>query len=96
MKECFRKIFITFITFFFAFYINASIKDNPLYNDYINLNDKSNVNVIPSETLNKYDNISRNYFNGNLSTYNIDNLSSSFDLRKGIVNIILARIKLIM
>ena len=81
MKECFRKIFITFITFFFAFYINASIKDNPLYNDYINLNDKSNVNVIPSETLNKYDNISRNYFNGNLSTYNIDNLSSSFDLR---------------
>ncbi|UKI58479.1 MAG: hypothetical protein L6V81_03515 [Clostridium sp.] len=45
MKKYFNRIFVVFVTFFFAFYINASIIDNPKYTEYINLSDKSNVNV---------------------------------------------------
>ena len=41
MKEYFKKIFIVFITFFLSFYIEASIVENPLYKEYINLTDKS-------------------------------------------------------
>ena len=54
MKEYFKKIFIVFITFFLSFYIDASIVENPLYKEYINLTDKSNVSLVPSETLNEY------------------------------------------
>lgn len=81
MKKYFNRIFIVFVTFFFAFYITASVIDNPKYTEYINLSDKSNVNVKPNRFLYKYDIISRNYFNGNLSTYSIDSIPSSFDLR---------------
>lgn len=81
MKEYFRKIFIVFVTFFFAFYINASVIDNSKYTKYMNLEDKSSISVVPNRFLHKYDVISRNYFNGNLSTYSIDSIPSSFDLR---------------
>lgn len=81
MKEYFKKIFIVFITFFLSFYIDASIVENPLYKEYINLTDKSNVGLVPSETLNEYDIISRNYFNSNLSPRTFSSSLPSFDLR---------------
>ena len=81
MKEYFKKIFIVFITFFLSFYIDASIVENPLYKEYINLTDKSNVSLVPSETLNEYDIISRNYFNSNLRPRTFSSSLPSFDLR---------------
>lgn len=81
MKEYFRKIFIILFTFFFTFSVYSLTIDNPEYDLYKKLEDKSNVNVVPLEKLLVYENVSRNQFNRSLGIRGFSSNLSSFDLR---------------
>lgn len=81
MKEYFRKIFVILFAFFFTFSVYSLTIDNPEYDLYKSLEDKSNVNVVPLEKLLVYENVSRNYFNRNLGIRGFSSSLSSFDLR---------------
>ncbi len=81
MKKHFRKIYIILFTFFFSFSVYSLTIDNPEYDLYNSLEDKSDVNVAPLEKLLVYENVSRNYFNRNLNVRTFGSSISSFDLR---------------
>lgn len=81
MKGYFKRIFVVVFSFIVSFYIDALTVINDDFLSYNDISNKDNIDLVPSETLNIYETLSRNYFNSNLSSPVFGSSLTSFDLR---------------